>query len=212
MARRKIPSDSNAPFHVTGRVHNRDPFPLPLAEVWDIFQNRLYYINRLYGIQVLNFVLMPNHFHAIFVDQSAMRSKAMADLQRETAKEINSRAARMNQLWGRPYFSSVINSPHYYMNCYKYVYQNPVRAALCDAVEAYPFSTLHGLLGQSRLLIPLAEDTTLLSDVEGALRWLNTMPAEEDLAAMRRGLSRRFFYLPTDRQTRRPHRLETALI
>lgn len=212
MPRSKIPKDPNFPFHVTARVHNRSRFPLPLPEMWEIFQRRLYYLNRAFDFQILSFVMMPNHYHAIFMDPTLRRSEAMADLQRETAKEVNARANCRNQLWGSPYFCSLLTSTHYYLNCYKYIYQNPTRARLSDRVESYPFSTLKGLIGGSHLLIPTANDETLFSGFQETMSWLNQPIESENIRAMKHGLKNRIFSLPKDAKTKKAHPLEEKLI
>jgi hypothetical protein len=77
---------------------------------------------------------------------------------------------------------------------------------LCRDVLEYPYSTLPGLLGRSKLIIPMAEDITLFSDVEGTVKWLNTPPHTEDWRAIGRALRKREFKLT--RQNHKFHRLE----
>lgn len=62
---------------------------------------------------------------------------------------------------------------NYALNAYKYIYRNPIEAGLCINVEDYEFSTLRGLLGLNKLAVPVEEDLTLFSDMEGTLKWIN---------------------------------------
>ncbi|GIL17744.1 MAG: hypothetical protein BroJett040_14950 [Oligoflexia bacterium] len=95
---------------------------------------------------------------------------------RDSSKAINKISGRINQVWGGRHYKCEITSFHYFMNAYKYVYQNPIRSGLCQRVEDWPFSTLHGLLGVAHLFIPTAQDTLLFPDLlfdETTLDWLN---------------------------------------
>jgi len=57
-------------------------------------------------------------------------SPAMQFFMREVSKQIGRHSGRINRLWGSPFFSSVISSPHYFLHAYKYTYRNPVAAAV----------------------------------------------------------------------------------
>ncbi|MGE3975649.1 MAG: hypothetical protein AB7F59_14075, partial [Bdellovibrionales bacterium] len=103
-----------------------------------------------------------------------------------------------------------IRSHHYFLNAYKYNYRNPVKAGIVQNVEEYPYSTLQGLLGQSRLIIPIEQDYTLFSNLEGTLKWLNSPSNPEYDLAIKRGFRRKIFGLP--KIDSRPHPLEIDLL
>ena len=104
----------------------------------------------------------------------------------------------------------MVTSPHYYLHAYKYFYYNPVKAGICARVEDYKYSTLRGLLGLDHLLVPVTEDTTLFSDVEGTLRWLNQRPDDNHWDAVKKALKKQQFKLRSLQSTNREHPLETA--
>ncbi len=81
---------------------------------------------------------------------------------------------RINFTFGGRHHKTILHHPSYYLNAYKYNYRNPVEAGICVRVEDYPYSSLRGLLGQSPLLIPMVEDTTLISDPVGTLAWVKS--------------------------------------
>jgi hypothetical protein len=128
----------------------------------------------------------------------------------ETSRELVKYSSRINQTYGGRHFRTVIGSNNYFLHVYKYVYLNPVKAGLASRAEEYPFSTLHGLLGQSRLVIPVEEDLTLFSDVEGTLDWINQPPSENNWETIRKTLRRKEFILP--KQNRKVHELETTAL
>jgi REP element-mobilizing transposase RayT len=178
------------PVHVSARTNNRDWFSLPLEEVWAIMEDYLFFLHRAFGIQIHSFVLMSNHFHLIVTCPDANLSQAMCYFLRETSKQIARQSNRTNHLYGNRYFRSQIRSHHYYLHAYKYIYRNPIRAGLCKRVEEYPFSTLAGLLGLRKIVVPVCEDATLFSSVEKTLCWLNEEPDPNRTEAIRLALKR----------------------
>ena len=212
--KKQVPITDAHPYHVSARTPNRELFKLPMNVVSEIMQDYLYLTKKIYNIRIHAFVLMPNHFHSIITTPDLNIGPSMNYLLRESSKEQNRYSGRINQTWGGPYHKTLVNTYHYYMNVYKYIYRNPVRARLCDRVEEYPYSTLSGLCGNSKLIIPLEEDT-LLFDPEfnmRTFRWLNTPSCPKDEAEVRRALRRNVFELPLDRQTRLTSHLEKDLI
>lgn len=186
---------SEYPYNIGGRCVNREWFGLPLETVWEIMSEQLYYLHHAYDVKIHSFVLMSNHFHLMLTTPKANLSEAMQRFMRESARNISKPAARINYVFGGPYFRTMIRSNHHFLHAYKYNYANPVKAKVCARAEDYPFSTLHGLLGRSRLIIPIEEDQTLFSNLEGTLEWINLEPPEEDWQAVRKALRRREFTL-----------------
>jgi hypothetical protein len=87
-----------------------------------------------------------------------------------------------------------------------------VSAGACQLVEDYPFSTLHGKLGHSKLLIPVCEDTTLIFDTPGTLKWLNTPSNAEKLEGFKMGIRHTYFKSKKCRVTNRPLLMESDLL
>jgi putative transposase len=203
-----IPSPTN-PYHITGRAHNRVRFPLPLDEMWTIFCDQLHFVAKSFKLRVHAFVMMPNHYHLITSCPEQNLSEAMHYFMREISRTANYKTGNINTFWGGRFHRSEIRSYHYFLNAYKYVYFNPIAAKLEDRVENYKYSTLHGLLGKSRILLPI-DDDLLLTDLSQSLRWLNRNVEEERLQAVRRALKHRVFAL--SKIDSRPHPLEFELI
>ena len=192
------------PHHITARTNNRLHFPVPIETAWSIFEDHLYLLNRGFNCEIISFVLMPNHFHLLLRDPELQLSKGMQYFMRETSKEMNRKAFTTNHIWGTKFYSSLIQSLPYYYSAYRYVYQNPVRAGLCNKALDYRFSTLPGLLGRQRLTIPLAEDSTLFDSIDETLHWLDErlMPWEE--TAIRLSFCRPEMFFSVDPTARKP--------
>ena len=176
-------------------------------------EDYLYLVAHLYTLRIHSFVLMPNHFHMIVTTPEVNLSAAMNYFMRETSREITLLSDRINQTYGNRHHKSALSTHHYFMNAYKYVYRNPVRAGLSRYVEEYAFSTLSGTLGLSRQAIPLWEDALLFSPSldEATLTWLNQKPCVDQEAEVRKALRRPTFNLVPNKNGGRSL-LETALL
>jgi putative transposase len=208
MARRNPPPHPEYPYHISARTNNATWFHSNLGKVWEIFEDQLFFIHHAYGIKIHSFVLMSNHYHLILSDPQLNIQAAMGWFMTETSKSINQLKGTKNHLWGRRNYRTRIDSNSYFLHAYKYVYRNPVEAGICSRPEDYPFSTLHGLMGKAKLLIPLYEDTLLGQDLEGTLQWLNRSVNPEDRKTIKTAFKRRIFKLSNIRSSKLPHRLE----
>lgn len=191
---------SDFPYHISARCTNREWFKIPLPEVWKIFEDYLWSAHHFYGLRTHAFVLMSNHFHLIASTPSENLDACMRHLMTETSRQIGKRARRINQVYGAPYHASLIRDSIYLEHCHKYVYRNPVQAKICQRAEDYPYSTLRGLIGGQNLAIPTLnqyiEFTNSIS-VEKTLAWINEAYQKETYEALRKGLRKKVFAVPT---------------
>jgi putative transposase len=193
MPRARAILQSEFPYHITGRCINREWFTLSKEQVWHIFCAELTRIVHDHGLLVHSFVLMSNHFHLIASTPNANVSICMMNLMRRTSRRITRSGCRINETYAGRHYKCVLASTSYFLNAYKYNYRNPVEAGLCARVEDYPFSTLRGKLGLDDVMLPLTEDTILLSDPLGTVEWLNRTPDPEKLEGVRYALKRPLF-------------------
>jgi len=213
VARYHVNQFSEYPYHITGRVLNRDHFHVALDSVWQILSQQLWLAHRLDGLKIHSFVLMPNHFHLLASVIGGPIAVPMARIMRESSRQMNVASGRTDHTWGgRHYKCELLNTMHF-LNTYKYIYQNPVRAGLSRSVEDWPFSTLHALLGNSHTIVPIEEDTQLFAPASfdwRSLEWLNTPIAQKDLEHLRHGLRKRIFSLK--KKWQHTNDLETRLV
>lgn len=215
MPRLIAPQSSINPFHVTARYHNKDPFRGDLECIWQILVDHLFLTHHFFGLKIHAFVLMPNHFHLLCSSVEEPLGKAFQYFMRETSKNMNKLAGTSNQNWGCRYYRCEILSYQHFVNTYKYIYQNPVRANLASRCEDWKFSSLRGLLGFEHTIIPLEGDA-LLFHSNGELHdknieWLNRRITEENRIAMKKALSRSCYKLPKYKN-RTAHFLESGLL
>ena len=164
------------PYHVSTRCINKDWFAAPLSEVWLPMTENLTKTQLIYNIQVHSFVLMSNHFHLLVTAPELNLSPAMNYFLRETSKGVLKSSSRLNCTFTPRFFRSRIKTDSEFLKVYKYVYRNPVEAGVCKFVEEYPWSTLHQILGFSKMRVPLAPDHIIFDDLEQKLDWLNLAP------------------------------------
>jgi REP element-mobilizing transposase RayT len=210
MSRRSKIINPENPIHISSRCINRDWFEQDLDSVWLICEDYLWMTAKLYNLKIHSFVLMSNHYHLLASAPDGNLSHAMQYLNREISRNILKSSKRINLTFGGRFFRSEITSFQHFMSVYKYVYRNPVQASICSWAEAYKYSTLAGLLGSQKMLIPLEYDTLLFdpAGIESCLKWLNTAPKNDDYLTMKKALRRQVFKIPRNSQNK-SHRLDS---
>lgn len=204
MGRANCISQSEYPYFITARCINREWFNLPMEKVWEIFEEELYLASLLHNLKIHGFVLMSNHFHLIASTPDANISQCTHRFMGNVSRRLNEVGNRENQTFGGRHFKTVLSHPNYFLAAYKYLYRNPVKAGVCKMVEEYPFSSLQGLIGLRKVLIPLEPDETLFDNLEEGLRWLNTPPDAMKEEAVRYALKRATFESKKCRVTNKP--------
>lgn len=176
------------PYHVTSRCNNKEFFPIPLQNVWDIMMKELKKEVDENELCIHAFVLMSNHFHLLCHTPKANLDQIMQRFLRSSSIKINGQGNTINHLWGGRYKWTLIDSEIYYFHVYRYIYQNPLRAKVCNRVEDYQYSTLlNSVLPVQKLGEPS------FAKEENKLAWLNEKYNEEDQGLIRLGLRKHQF-------------------
>lgn len=188
MPRKPLVRSENLPYHVTSRSHNKESFPLPLERVWELANSSFKEANQIHQINLVSFVLMSNHYHMLLYTPNRNLDRFMYEFNKRLALKIQSEAKVINQVFGGRYKWCLIQSQQYLSNCYRYVYQNPVRAGLVIRCEDYPFSTIQGALGRREFAIAIHDKFGFKDDY--GLGWLNENIREQELASLKLNLSK----------------------
>ncbi len=165
-------------------------------------------MNWAYGVEIHAFVLMNNHFHLMVSTPKLNLSEAMCFFMREITRSLNRETGRINQAFGGPHFRCIVESPIYYLHCYKYIYYNPVKAGLSESCESYPYSSLHFLLGQSKATFSTAYDDTLFASLKQTLEWLNRPVDDQAWSSVELALAKSKFKLAKINYSRGENPLE----
>lgn len=172
-----------------------------MSEVWTIMENYLFFLHHAFQFRIHQFILMNNHFHLLTSTPLANIGPGMQYFMRETSRQLNKKSGRINQVYGGRFHRSLIQKPNHLLNVYKYNYRNPIEAGLSQNAQDYPYSTLQLVLGQKYQLVPLQEDSTLFSDVDKTLNWINTTPKRENYLQMKKALRKSHFEFCADQLT-----------
>lgn len=155
MARKRFNVQTEKPIHIYGRSNNAEWFQPCMDTTWNIFNDFLNYVNHCYNLKIHAFVLMSNHYHLLASTPDKNLPLIMNRLHTEISIAMNCSSGRINHVFGGRYKACEIKNTNYLDNVIKYIYQNPVRAGLCDLAETYKYSTLSGLYGFSHLQLKI---------------------------------------------------------
>ncbi len=189
MPRPKTIRQSDYPYHITTRSHDQKWFELPLGKVWEISQIAMTEANLVAPVELISFVLMSNHYHMLLKTPKENIDVFMKEFNHRLNMGFRKSGKSTNTLFGGRYKWCLISSERYFINCYKYVYQNPLRAGIANKAEDYPYSTLYYLTKGKSFPLPI-HDIYGFKD-EFGLSWINQKIENESL--IKKGLCRTRF-------------------
>jgi putative transposase len=188
------------PIHIIARSNNKDWFQAPLEDCWEVFKETLDNAQQKYGFKTHAFVLMSNHYHWLMSLKEENLGSGMCYFQTTTSRKIGRLSNRINRIYGARYKPTEILEPIHYANTYRYIYQNPVRAGICNQVEDYPWSTIHQVQKAREICGPFGAEIPWLD----LLSWLNTPLTDTNCERVRLALRRKTFSYPRDQFKLRP--------
>lgn len=200
MPRKHVIRQSEFPYSITARSNNRDWFQTPMPRCWAIFESEIKETAAKYGFVTHVFTLMSNHFHWLVTTPEANIDSGMRYFQTETSRQIARASGRINKIYGSRYKWTLIDNPIYYANTFRYFYQNPLRANICESVDQYPWMTYSR---RSRVEItPCLALNTHIPKGSELKTWLNTIPDPHFADCMRKALRRSEFRFPRNPTTK----------
>jgi REP element-mobilizing transposase RayT len=82
-------------------------------------------------VVMISFVVMPNHVHAVFVQNPEWPlEKLIRSWKGFAARQINKLLERSGSFWQRDYFDRLVRDDQHFANCVRYVRRNPEKARL----------------------------------------------------------------------------------
>jgi putative transposase len=137
-------------------------------------------------------VLMTNHFHMLVTpDAEHALPLAMKQIGERYSRYFNDKYGRTGALWEGRYQARPIENSSDVLICLRYIEQNPVKAGIVAAAEAYPWSSfaVHALGRRSDWLVPHSSYERLgctARDRQLAYRVLCDEPLPADAIALAR--------------------------
>ena len=137
MLRSDLPSP--AIYHVTSRGVARAEIFLDDADRRH-FVRLIERVARARGWNVPAYTLMPNHYHLLVETRVEELSVGMRTINGRYAQQFNERHQRVGHLFQGRFDVRVIGDEEHFALACEYVWNNPVRAGLCEAADDWPWS------------------------------------------------------------------------
>lgn len=201
MPRKNLIRTNDLPYHVTARSNNQEWFSLPMPVVWKLTLESLKEAYDIHKVDILAFVLMSNHYHLLIRTPEANLDDFMYEFNKRMALRLKATSGHTNHLFGSRYKWCLIKNEKYYWNCFRYIYQNPLRAGVTNRCELYPYSTLHVLNYETFFSVPIADEIN--AGEKRTLQWLNEKIEDEEAELLKKGLRKSEFVTLKTRMPRK---------
>lgn len=135
-------------FHVITQGINKN-------YIFEISEDIKYYIKVMYllvkeqNIEIVAYCIMNNHAHILIKASNIEElSKYMQRLNTRYGQYYNKKYNRVGYVFRNRYKAEGIYSEEHLYNCIKYIYDNPVKAGICNKASEYPYSN-YKMINQS---------------------------------------------------------------
>lgn len=113
------------------------------------FINLLRKLSKKYGIDLLAYVIMNNHYHLILRNTNNNLSKFMMELNGSYAMYYRMNVGGKGYVFQNRFKSTLIENEKYLIDCLIYLYMNPVRAGYCKNPFEYIYSSLYEIISDN---------------------------------------------------------------
>ena len=122
------------------------------------------------------YCLMSNHVHLLIREREHNVSEIVKKLGIAYAYYFNKKYGRNGHLFQDRFRSEPVDSMDYFIELFRYIHQNPVKAGLIGKVGEYPWSSWNEYTGRSMQVYPLCAVSSVLSRIrrENLTEWVCT--------------------------------------
>lgn len=130
----------NAFYHVMNRGAGRQAIYL-IDEDYEIFLEAVKETSRFFGIRIISYCLMPNHYHLLLQTPKANLSRAMRHLNGVYTQRFNRYHKKDGPLFRGRYKAILVQEDEYLTHLIRYIHLNPIQANLTEDISKYPWTS-----------------------------------------------------------------------
>jgi len=178
-------------YHVINRANARLPIFFQ-KEDYCLFEEILKKAKDKYGMRILAYCLMPNHFHLVLYpckDGDLQKFMQWVTLTHTQCWHAKNRTVGTGHLYQGRYKSFLIEGDNHLLSVIRYVERNALRAKLVKKAEDWDFCSLSRRLSnddvKNKLLDPLP-----ISRPQNYLSFVNTPMKETEIETIRYSVNR----------------------
>ncbi|MDR1324699.1 MAG: transposase [Treponema sp.] len=131
-------------YYVTSEI-NRNEMDLKPSRIKTMFLTFIKKAKQKYPFQLLNFCIMDNHINLLIKPERGQSlSKIMQWIKGNFAKYWNKiHNKQSGHLWGKRFFSKIINDARQFARVFDYIDKNPEQAGMVKQAEDWEFGGLY---------------------------------------------------------------------
>ncbi|MCL5994820.1 MAG: transposase [Chloroflexi bacterium] len=152
MPYRSTPFCEGSYYHLYNRGNNREA-------IFFEQENYSYFLREIREylcphVDVVAYVLMPNHYHLLVYLKSNALSDAMHAFTVSYTKAVNKRHSRVGALFQGRFQAIIVDKDKYLTHLSRYIHLNPLKAGLVAKAENWEFSSYRDYLGMRNGTLP----------------------------------------------------------
>jgi len=147
-------------YHVITRGNQRQKIFKEPADYNKFLQILTIYRNR-YQFHLNAYVLMNNHVHLLIETGETPLSKILQGVNQSYTLYFNHKYRTVGHLFQGRYKAILCDRETYLLGLLRYIHENPLRARIAEALEAYPWSSHHAYTGENNPLGLVTVDPVL---------------------------------------------------
>lgn len=96
-----------------------------------------------FKFSIYAYCIMSNHIHLVIKDNYDNLSKFISIINQRYSMYYNKKNNRVGYVFSGRFYSETIENKEYFLQCIRYIHQNPLKAMICKKVDDYKFSSIH---------------------------------------------------------------------
>ncbi|MCP4752084.1 MAG: hypothetical protein GY866_14405 [Proteobacteria bacterium] len=167
MARPLRISFPGAFYHVTSRGNERKTIYKSRRDR-EKFLEYLAEVHERYSAIIHAYCLMTNHYHLLLETPDANLPQIMKHINGSYSVYFNVKRKRSGHLFQGRYKAFLVYRDDYALELSRYIHLNPVRAAMVESADKYPWSSYRSYIGKST--VPVWLETSLIRHYIGSIQ------------------------------------------